>query len=257
MYKILKDKYDYTDFRVLDDREATKKKAIRGLQWLCMGAKKGDELVIHYSGHGTQVPVTTETAGFEIDGLDECLVCYDFNWDEPLRDDDLNQFITNLSKGVRVLFIADCCFSGTLLRNPLPPKVKNRYIPPPLHTTLTGDINLDEDLCMMSSKHKTRDGKSIVKHKFIVNSTDQGDAILISGCSDKQTSADAYIGGRYHGALTFYLAQTLKEANWNISYADLIIKVNEKLDREEYEQDPQLEGKEAYMSTLFLGGTKK
>ena len=72
-----------------------------------------------------------------------------FDWDSPLRDDDLNQFITNLPKGVKVLFIADCCFSGTLLRNPLPAKVKNRYMPPPLSSTLTGEIDLDDDLCLV------------------------------------------------------------------------------------------------------------
>jgi metacaspase-1 len=257
MYKILKDIYGYTDFRVLDDRMATKKKILAGLQWLCMGAKKGDELIVDYSGHGTQVPCTTKTAGFEIDNLDECLVPYDMNWDDPLRDDDINQFISNLTKGVKFLFIADCCFSGTLLKNPLPPKVKNRYIAPPLSSILTGDISLDEELCMISSKNKTRDGKTIQKLPFIVNSTQQGDALLISGCSDKQTSADAYINGRYHGALTFYLAQTLKEANWNITYSDLVTKVNEKLDKEQYDQDPQCEGKEELLNKLFLGGVRK
>jgi metacaspase-1 len=263
MYKILKDIYGYTDFQVLDDKRATKKNILKGLQWLCASAKKGDELVVDYSGHGTQVPCTTKTAGFEIDNLDECLVPYDMDWDDPLRDDDLHQFIMNLPKGVKILFIADCCFSGTLLRNgALPPKVKNRYMPPPLSSVLTGDINLDDDLCMVSSSNKSRGlksdpRKSMQKLPFIVRSTDQGDAILISGCSDKQTSADAYINGRYHGALTFYLAQALKEADWNISYQDLVIRVNQKLDREDYEQDPQLEGREEYLDKLFLGGIKK
>ena len=257
MYKIFKDIYGYRDFQVLDDSNATKKKILRGLQWLCAGAKKGDELVVDYSGHGTQCPVTTKTAGFEIDGLDECLVSYDFNWDEPLRDDDLNQFFTNLPKGVKVLFIADACFSGTLLRNPTSNKVKNRYLPPPPSIILTGEIDLDDDLCIISTNSRSKEGKGMYRQPFIINSVEQGDAILISGCSDRQTSADAYINGRYHGALTFFLAQTLKEANWNISYTDLIIKVNEKLDREEYEQDPQLEGKEVYLNKPFLGGYAK
>jgi hypothetical protein len=263
MYKVLKDIYGYTDFRVLDDQKATKKNILKGMQWLCTGVKKGDELVVDYSGHGTQLACTTKTAGFEIDNLDECLVPYDMDWEDPLRDDDLNQFITNTPKGVKILFIADCCFSGTLLRNGiLPPKVKNRYMAPPLYSILTGEINLDEDLCMISSSRKTRgdktdDNKSIQKLPFIIQSTDQGDAILISGCSDKQTSADAYINGRYHGALTFYLAQTLKEANWNISYTDLVVKVNEKLDREQYDQDPQCEGRAEFLDKPFLGGVKK
>ena len=116
---------------------------------------------------------------------------------------------------------------------------------------------MDDDLCMVTTPHKTRGNGKIQKRPFIVNTVEQGDAILISGCSDKQTSADAYINGRYHGALTFYLAQTLRESNWNISYEDLVTKVNDKLDREQYKQDPQLESKKEYVKNLFLGGTNR
>lgn len=252
MYKILKDIYGFREFRVLDDREATKKKILRGLQWLCMGAKKDDWLVVDYSGHGTQVPCNTKTAGFEIDNLDECMVPYDMDWDDPLRDDDLNQFILNLPQGVRILFIMDCCFSGTILRNPMPPKVKNRYLPPPLSKVLTGEVDLDEELSIHAPTHLPRGQKGVYRAPFLVPSSLQGDAILISGCSDKQTSADAYINGTYHGALTFFLAQTLKEANWKMSYSDLVTKINAKLDKEEYEQDPQLECREDLMDKNFL-----
>jgi len=254
MYKILKDIYGFTEFHVLDDKLATRKGILKGLKWLCADAEKNDWLVAHYSGHGTQIPCTTKTANWEIDNLDECIVPYDIDWDMPLRDDYLNQFILNLPKGVNILFIMDCCFSGTILRNPLPPKVKNRYMPPPLHSVLTGDINLDDELSIESSRNGSRTSRDMYREPFINVTDEQGDAILISGCSDKQTSADAYINGKYHGALTFYLAQTLKENNWNINYRDLIKKVNNKLDKEKYEQDPQLEARSKLLKELFLGG---
>jgi hypothetical protein len=92
----------------------------------------------------------------------------------------------------------------------------------------------------------------MMRAPFIVDSGTQGNAILISGCTDKQTSADAYINGRYHGALTFYVAQTLKENNWKISYRRLIEVVNEKLAKEDYDQQPQLEAREELMDKNFL-----
>ena len=105
MYKILKDIYGFTEFKTLDDKLATRKGILNGLKWLCANAKKNDWLVAHYSGHGTQLPCTTKTANWEIDNLDECIVPYDIDWEMPVRDDYLNQFILSLPNGVNILFI--------------------------------------------------------------------------------------------------------------------------------------------------------
>jgi metacaspase-1 len=258
MYKILKEIYGFTEFAVLDDTKATKKNWITTLKNIGKRSKPGDWLVQWFSGHGTQVPCLPETASFETDNFDECPVPFDHDWDNPFRDDDLNGIIKAIDPGVKMFFGMDCCFSGTILKN-LPPMkndhpIKSRYLPPPLHIVLeSGEINLDEELNLDTSRHD----KSMMKREpFLREVTIQGNAVLISGCSDKQTSADAYIGNKYHGAMTFYLAQTLKEANWNLSYHALAAKMNAKLDKEGYDQDPQLECKKDLLEDLFLGGTK-
>lgn len=254
MYKILKEVYGFTEFAVLDDRKATKKNWINTLKNVGKRSKPGDWLVHWASSHGTQVACTTETATFETDHMDECPVPYDHDWDNPFRDDDLNSIIQAIDPKVNLFFGMDMCFSGTILRNS--PRemhgkpVKQRFLPPPLHLLLeSGEMEIDDELNMATSQK--RKDKLMVK-PFLRNTTTQGNAILISGCSDRQTSADFYTGTKYHGAMTYYLAKTLKESGWKISYSKLIEVINQKLDKDGFDQDPQLECHKNLMDKNFL-----
>jgi metacaspase-1 len=258
-YKILKEIYGFTEFAILDNEKATKKNWITTLTNLGRRSKPGDWLVNMYSGHGSQLPCTTETSNFEQDGMDEIVIPYDHDWDDPFRDDDFNNIIKSISTEVKMYFQYDCCFSGTILRNKAPEKnghpIKSRYLPPPLHMVLeSGEMELDEELNLSTSRK--RKDKMMLK-PFMKDTTTQGNAILISGCSDKQTSADAWMStssgkGRYHGAMTYYLAQTLREANWKITYAKLVEIMNQKLHKDGFEQSPQLECHRDFMDKNFL-----
>ena len=61
-----------------------------------------------------------------------------------------------------------------------------------------------------------------------------GQVIMMSGCLDVQTSADAFEAGKYQGALTYCLLQALEKppANWE----DLLIKVRKLLKKNRYTQ---------------------
>jgi metacaspase-1 len=258
MYKILKEIYGFTEFAILDDEKATKKNWTMSLKNMGKRSKPGDWLVHYYSGHGSQVNCTSQTASFETDGMDEVVVPYDNRWDDPFRDDDFNAIIKAIHPEVNLFFLMDSCFSGTLLKNSPPTynehPIKSKYMSPPLHLVLeSGDVDLDEELRIDTSKH---DKSKMPRIGFIQDATDQGRAILISASSDKQTSADAYFntigGGRYHGAMTFFLAQTLKENNWKMRYIDLIAAVNKKLEKEGFIQTPQLECHKDLMDKNFL-----
>jgi metacaspase-1 len=78
--------------------------------------------------------------------------------------------------------------------------------------------------------------------------------VLITGCRDTQTSADAYIGGSFNGALTYNLVAALKEAKGKISYRDLHARTTSKLKAADFDQVPQLEGNKANLDRLFLSG---
>ena len=78
--------------------------------------------------------------------------------------------------------------------------------------------------------------------------------ILLSGCKDEQTSADAYIGGKYQGALTWALTSAVKE-NPDINWYDIHGKIVEKL--KVYTQDPQLSGNTKLLNRKLFGGPTK
>ena len=61
--------------RILTDTRATRASIISGFKWLTSGAKKGDMLVFHYSGHGSQV---VDVSGDEIDRRDEAICPHDY-----------------------------------------------------------------------------------------------------------------------------------------------------------------------------------
>jgi Caspase domain. len=81
--------------------------------------------------------------------------------------------------------------------------------------------------------------------------------ILLAACRENQTSADAFIGGGYHGAFTYFLVETIKElesmtSDKHLSYRRLVQETGEKLEKNGFEQIPQLEGQERYFNDLFL-----
>jgi len=256
-YKILKEIYKFNEIRVLTNEEATKLKIVEALKWLVRGSRPGDQLYFGFSGHGSQVVVDDFSLSNESDGLDEIICPIDLNWDDPLRDHYIGEMFKCIAPGTKLTVILDCCHSGTGLRNPSwkinNHPAKNRYLPAPVSNIFRDkDMTVDWDTLDYLSNGNTRG----IKHSrpFIISTVEQGDAILIAGCQDNQTAADAFISGRYHGALSFYLAKSLRENDWNIKYSQLIEAVTNKLDEAGFEQNPQLEGKSEFFDNLFLGG---
>ncbi len=84
--------------------------------------------------------------------------------------------------------------------------------------------------------------------------------VLWAGCQDDQTSADAYIGGSYNGAFTYYLCKHLRDTQAKISRNDLLKRVRASLRHDKYDQIPQLECDRATRDSLSLeaiSGTQK
>ena len=136
-----------------------------------------DFVWIHYSGHGSQQKDLSNDPD-EIDGMDEGLVPSDYETMGILIDDILNDILKSFNPKTKILFICDSCHSGSIL-----------------------DL-----LYMWDTKNKkyTLDNK---------NCSIKSPTILISGCMDQQTSADAYnLLGDYKsiGALTASVVKILK-----------------------------------------------
>lgn len=90
-------------------RAATRDAVIRALQDLATCAAAGDLVLVHYSGHGGQVP---DVGGEEADGLDETWCLYD----GQLLDDELQLCLALFPAGCRVVVLSDSCHSGTVSR---------------------------------------------------------------------------------------------------------------------------------------------
>jgi len=235
--------FDPDNIRVLTDERATKLNILDRLDWLFDERAAGDELVFHYSGHGSQV---RDRNGDELeDGLDEILCPTDLNWDDPLTDDTLAKIFSRKPKGVNFTMICDSCHSGTMNRAMVSPKrellqSKQRYLPPPF------DIRarfIERNL------EVTKLGKNGWR------ALEPQDHVLLSGCRDNQTSDDAYIAGKWQGALTAFLCQVIRE-NPNSNWVSIHLKV-QNLIKGEHSQNPQLSGKPELLTQRTIFGGRK
>lgn len=180
---------------------------------LIMFAKSGDIIVIHYSGHGTQL---IDKNAEEYDGYDEALYLFD----GAFPDDEFTTILLGIVPGVRCIFIMDCCFSGTITRI-IDQKAKFK----PLFS------EVDSDGFPIKRKQRKLE---------ITNLNDsEMNHLVLTGCSDKETSADALINGSFNGALTY---AAMKFLDSGITYKEWHRKLLDWLKDKNYSQTPQLEG---------------
>lgn len=234
---IIRNQFGFTEIRVLTDLQASTKNILDGLEWLVLDAQSGDTLLFHYSGHGSQIPCLN---GSEPDGYEEIICPQDLNWkDKMIIDDDFNQIFSKVPAGVNLTCIFDCCHSGSGLRTLENPFIENKTESKVLPTP----EEIKGEKVMLNMEPSTRQ---------IYNEYDDQIGILISGCKSYQTSADAFINRKYHGALTFYLAQTLNENKYDICYDDLVKNTISEIHTNGYEQTPELNCKTEYYTKKFL-----
>lgn len=221
--------FSVSDVRVITDSEATKADIVGGIKNLLAGARSDDVLVFTNSSHGTYV---ADTSGDE-PMYDEALCPYD-TAENLLVDDELREIFADVPQGVHLTMISDSCHSGTVTRAAIgenlpglatPDDRRVRFLSP----ALRGDPVLENPFKAMPKK--------AVKYP-----ESKMNEVLLSGCTDKEYSYDALIGGVYHGAMTYYALQVIRAANYRITYDQLRTRVNFLLAEAGYPQHPQLEG---------------
>ena len=248
MSRLIQDHYGFgaSDIAMLTDFDATKKAMEEAITGMVKAAKRGDVLLLHFSGHGSNVP---DDNNEEDDNRDEILCPTDLDWYDPFRDDWLRNVFDGLKAGVSLTMISDSCHSGTVTRAIEPPDapVLERYLPSPWDLA---SVESGRDLAgtTRGTLHKASEEERKARDIVPVDIPE----VLISGCRADQTSADAHISGGYAGALTYHLVEALTEAGTPLSYRDLHDQTCAKLKRGRYEQIPQLEGSEARLEQPFL-----
>mmetsp|Transcript_26504 Transcript_26504/g.40220 ORF Transcript_26504/g.40220 Transcript_26504/m.40220 type:complete len:513 (-) Transcript_26504:57-1595(-) len=181
----------------------------RGLQWLLQGVSQGDVLFFHFSGHGAQVPDKT---GHEADGLNETILPLDYE-NKQITDDELwGSIVYPLPAGARLTALMDCCHSGT-------------------------GLDLPFEYMYKQNKHNKYNQSSWMEDLNPAHS--QGDVVLISGCKDDQTSADAFQQGTAGGAMTQAFL-TAYEQHPYCTYPELLQAIHQALKQRRFTQRPQL-----------------
>lgn len=231
----------------------TRKNILAAFKWLRNGAKAGDSLILHYSGHGGSVK---DTDGDEEDGMDETLIPVDYQKAGHIVDDDVHAVLCRgLPKGVRLTAIMDCCHSESILDLPYVYTVngelqiietsKNEGI-----VTIIGagtrfllDGNRKKAVSNITNGMKLlmsggKGGNSEAREKTIKTRSTEADIISFSGCKDSQTSADAQIAGQATGAMSYALITSLKK-NKNQNYTHLLQSMRQILEGK-YTQIPMM-----------------
>mgnify|MGYP001584747329 CR=1 FL=1 len=227
------------DVRMLCDERATTEAILGRLGWLLASLNAGDRVCLHYSGHGAQVASHSDSG--EVDGLDEVIVPCDFDWtpEHMITDKQFARMFVDVPDGVEFIFISDSCYSGDLLKVPLGMiKKQPRFMPQP------------EDIAWGVASALS---KGISFPRGMRSAVHNSNVALISGCAEDQTSADAFINGRYAGALTHYLlAELIQPSGLVQTLATTIVHVRSALEKAGYDQTPQLEGHQDIMNRGFL-----
>jgi len=226
----------------LIDVKATKAAMSKAFKAIVGGAKKGDTIVITFSGHGTYVP---DLNGDEADGLDEGLCPYDLQvGGAALLDDEIHAIFASRAPGVRLVLISDSCHSGTVTRAaaadpdaddaPRPRFMPmGNWLPPEKLPRGPGGAPL--------TTAPTASGASAFTKAL---SRVSGD-LLLSGCKEgpNNFSYDARIKGRPNGAFTYYALKALKTLKAGATYADWHAAINPAyLPSASYAQSPQIVG---------------
>lgn len=246
LYEILTDTYNFPhdNIRIITDYRATYNNIYDRIEWLLSHNVPGDELVLHYSGHGSQIRDRGDMDELN-DSMDEILCPTDLDWDNPFTDDSIRHLFDMKGEGVNLTFICDSCHSGSISRSLIQPGSndfeKPKFINPPV------DIKLREGVKPL----KIQKFAALTSYQKEI-STSQSH-VLLSGCRDDQTSSDAYIDGRWQGALTASLIKAIKinpNRDWTTIHADIIAYLNEH----EYSQRPQLSGDDSLVKGRIIFG---
>ena len=207
MRNVLVDAYGYNrkDVTMLRDDGAeyllpTRENILEAIASVAELTSVGDEMWIHYSGHGTY---DRDTDGDEVDKYDEVIIPLDYVSNGLIVDEELKSKLENVLG--HVIITQDCCNSGT-------------------GWDLPYRFTLDSsDRVLLYRESSTLKNKNIY---------------MFSGSRDEQPAADTYDGdiARNIGAFTNAFVECLRSGNHNNNLISLRTNVNNYLEDKGYTQ---------------------
>ncbi|KAI1317391.1 Ca(2+)-dependent cysteine protease [Mortierella claussenii] len=233
-----------TDDQQDPTRIPTHANILAAMKWLIHDARPNDSFFFHYSGHGGQAK---DEDGDEDDGYDETIYPVDHESTGHILDDTMHEIMVRpLPAGCRLTAIMDCCHSGSALDLPYIYSTTGNLKEPNMLADVGTGV-LTAGMAYMRGdmggvlQGLSGLGKKLMMKKNVDRDTKSSpaDCIMLSGCKDTQTSADAHEQGfGMTGAMTFSFISALT-ANPQQSYLELLNSIRDIL-RAKYEQKPQL-----------------
>lgn len=212
------------------NEQATKKGILTAIYTVKAKLKKGDILVIHYSGHGQQI---FDDNGDEIDDKDESIVPYDayvkythfYKGENHIRDDELAKIIAGirnkLGKNGQLLFLLDSCHSGSATRG---------------GKTRGGEATFAPEN-WKPSKKETPKGSDLVEDVKL-NKNDAASFVMLSGASANELNYEY----ENHGSLSYCFNKAMSELGSNFTYRQLFSKISANMNVISPKQTPTIEG---------------
>ncbi|CAD6979157.1 unnamed protein product [Tilletia controversa] len=224
----------------------TRQNITAAMNWLVRGAQPGDALFFHYSGHGGQAKASQ---GDEADGYNETILPLDYEQAGQMEDDEMHELLVRpLPVGCRLTALFDSCHSGTALDLPFVYTTSGQIKEPNVVAGVgkgllsagmayaLGDVGgLVKGLFSTFTEARNTEGaESFTKQ----NRASGADVVMLSGCKDSQTSADATEAGKATGAMSWAFVKVLTEFP-QLTYQQLLNATRDAL-AAKYSQKPQM-----------------
>jgi hypothetical protein len=147
--------------------------------------------------------------------------------------DEVAAAIAVLPAGATVIILMDCCYSGDITKymqsfiSPTKHPIKSRFYNPGLTAP---------------KRYRRRMLKTDIR---------KTNWLVISGCGEHQTSADAYIDGKYNGAFTYY---SLKALEPGMTFQQWYDEIKKYLPGDGFNQAPEPEGPTLLRNRVLFEG---
>jgi hypothetical protein len=226
---------DPRNAQLLLDKEATKKNILWGLHWLA--SQSAAVSLFAFSGHGTRV---RDLDGDEYDTpFDQAICPVDYRRAGLILDDDLGLVFSTFPPDTKIIYHADACYSAKSTRGLLDYALYGQQ----------RDRSIAPGLVGAASRAQTYERAEM---REIFGFKRRGalparNVLLISGCREYETSADAPLGNSWRGAMSYFVEQAFREIGPGASYRAVVNEARRRLAANGFPQIPQLEGPSEWM----------
>lgn len=223
---------------------------VNALKRLADVAQPGDQVLIHYSGHGGRALTTNEFKDIKGEsGLDEVIVPMDLGDSEGryLRDTELHFLLKDMvEKKLYVTVVLDSCHAGGATRSLVDPRHGGAGV----RGAEVIDTFTRRTESLVASAQELRQAWQARAQHGIRNANvasgwllePQG-YVLIAACRANEYANEIVFDGRQkNGALSYWLVDSLKQIGPDFTYAMLHTRLLAKVHGQFAAQSPQLQG---------------